>query len=161
MFLSVDTDNFDPLNIIISNKTKNNIMNNSDFLRICYSDEDMYTNGLYISFKLNKITIEKYFDKIKCNYQKCKKNDEIIDKILNIEKNILKKVCINNNIPIYRIEEQLKNNFIKIFPSTYQNLGSFNELHFLLKISGIWSTDSIKKRGLTFRFFIINKMLFL
>ena len=65
MFLSVDTDNFDPLNIIISNKTKNNIMNNSDFLRICYSDEDMYTNGLYISFKLNKITIEKYFDKIK------------------------------------------------------------------------------------------------
>ncbi len=156
MYLSVDSPNFDPHYIIINNKTKNNIMNNSDFLRIYYSDEYMTTNGLFISFKLKNIIIDKYFNKIKCHIDKSDFNKNVINQLLRIEKNILNKMTEQYSEPVYRIEEQLKQNYIKIFPSETMELRKYNNLNFLLKISGIWSTDIHKKYGLTFRFFIVE-----
>ena len=65
MFLSIKTTDFNPHHIIISEKTKNNIMVGSDFHRLIFSDELVSTNGLFINFKLKNINIEKYFNKIK------------------------------------------------------------------------------------------------
>lgn len=157
MILSINASNFNSHNLIINNKTKNNIMNNSDFLRVYYSDQHMSTNGVFVCFSLNNINIEKYFNKIKCIYEKSDKNKETIQEILRIEKKILNKLTNSLNTPVYRIEEQLLNYFIKIFSNDEIKLGYYKKIKFVLKISGIWSTDIHKKYGLTFRFFIINK----
>ena len=71
-----------------------------------------------------------------------------------ISLNIIIKVI--NYKQIYRIEEQLLNNYIKIFDENIINIGKYNKLKLLLKISGIWSQCHNKEYGLTFRFFIMN-----
>ena len=159
MYLSIGYIEFDDHYIMLSNKTRNNIMDNSDFYRIYYSDEYHNSNGLYLFFTLNKIVITKYFNKLKCSFNK-EKNKDIIHSFTLIEKQILN-LCpkyYNNSKPVHRIGEQLENCFIKIFAETAPiALGKANKCNFLLKISGIWSNE--KKHGLTFRFYIINHLL--
>ena len=50
MNLAIKTNEFDPHNIIISDKTKNNVMNESDFYRLIWSNEYCSTNGIFILF---------------------------------------------------------------------------------------------------------------
>ena len=154
MLLTIDSKNFISHNIIINYKTKNNILNNSDFYRIFYSDEYITTNGIFINFSLSDINIEKYFNKIKCSFSN-DKNIDVINSLLKIEKNILSKLNLNYK-PDYRIEDQLKQSFIKIIHDNYIKLGNYTSLHFLLKISGIWSSEDNKNYGLTFRFYIVT-----
>ena len=90
MYLTVDTNYFNKDYMILSDKIKNNILNNSDFYRLYYSTPDITFNGIFIDFDLSNITIEKYFDKIKCCFEKNKENIDCVNKILNIEKNIKK-----------------------------------------------------------------------
>ena len=45
MYLTIKANEFAQNNILINNKTKNNIMNNSDFFRILYSDDKITFNG--------------------------------------------------------------------------------------------------------------------
>ena len=157
MFLSIGTCNFDPHHIIISERTKNNIMIGSDFHRIIFSDELIATNGLFINFNLNKIIIEKYFNKIKCIFSQSTMNISIISSIKSIEKMILNKFknIQNKNISC-RIQEQLQNGYIKLYGNENTRLGKYNNINFLLKISGIWVSNQANEFGLTFRFFIIN-----
>ena len=65
MLLSLTPHQFSMNNIIISDKTKNNILENGDFYRIYYSDNNASFNGIYLQFKLKKVIIEPYFNKIK------------------------------------------------------------------------------------------------
>ena len=154
----MDASQLNPNYIIINSKTKNNIMANSDFWRIYYSDENVSFNGVYIKFKLKDIMIDKYFSKIKCCFKDNEQNKHTINKLLKIEKIILNKMINTNNCATYRIEEQLNQYFIKIFPTGSIKLGKYDEITFLLKISGLWSTDIQKKYGLTFRFFIVENI---
>ena len=56
---------FNPHNIIISEKTRNNVMVGSDFHRLIFSDEYCSSSGIFITFSLENVTIDKYFNKIK------------------------------------------------------------------------------------------------
>ena len=58
MHLTIRTNQFDIHNVMISDKTKNNIMNNSDFYRIYYSNENFTLSGVCIFFSLNNITMK-------------------------------------------------------------------------------------------------------
>jgi hypothetical protein len=96
--------------------------------------------------------MEKYYNKYKCIFQLNLYNKEIIDKIKLIEYNLLKKykhLC-NNKIPQYKICEQLRIGYIKIF----NNVNSKQNCHnFLLKISGLWETSN--EYGITFKFSVL------
>ena len=154
MFISLQLDQFDINNIFTSEKTKNNIMNNSDFYRLYFSDQEITTNGIYLNFTLHNITIDKYFNKIKCCFDDS--NNAIINKIIEIEKTVLDR-CKDINInKCTRIEEQMSHNYIKIFDQSNLALGNYKNINILLKISGIWSSNSQRQYGLTFRFFINN-----
>jgi hypothetical protein len=63
---------------------------------------------------------------------------------------------IQNRTPSCRIQEQLQNGFIKLYGDDNVRYGKQNEIHFLLKISGIWASNQANDFGLTFRFFIFN-----
>lgn len=156
MFFALELDQFDINNVLTSEKTKNNIMNNSDFYRLYFSNENISINGIFLQFDLENIKIEQYFNKIKCCFGETNKNLNTIKNIIGIEKNILD-ICDDINIkPSYRIEEQMSNKYIKIFDQKKLKLGNYNKLSVLLKISGIWSSNQQKEYGLTFRFFINN-----
>ena len=157
MFLTINHKNFDPHNIIISEKTKNNVMIGSDFHRLIFSDEYCSASGIFITFSLENVTIDKYFNKIKCQFEKTNINNQNISSIKAIEKMILNKFNnIRNKTLTSRIKEQLKNGYIKLYGDDKISYGKHKNINFLLKISGIWVSNQTNEFGLTFRFFIFN-----
>jgi hypothetical protein len=160
MYLSVYHKDFNAYNIIIGEKTKNNVMNGSDFHRIIFSDENTATTGLYIHFTLKHINIEKYFNKIKCHIEHSYENNAVISNIKLIEKAILEKFHLHSNKNIAcRINEQLQNGYIKLYGDDTIEYGKHKEVNFFLKISGLWVSNQENELGLTFRFFIYNKLI--
>jgi len=140
---------------MLSEKTKNNIMNDGFFHRLYYSDEYGTSKGLFLGFELQQVSIEKYFNKLKCGFN-TSSNANIIGFIKAIEKSILDTMPEKSGkYPTYRIEEQLQNGFIKIFYNNSQTTpAKHSSVKLLLKISGIWT--SAKEYGVTFRFFFIR-----
>ena len=92
MHLTINTKQFDEHNVMISDKTKNNIMSNSDFYRIYFSNDFFTLNGLSIIFTLYNLTVEKYFNKIKCNFEDNINNRKEVESIKNIERNANAKI---------------------------------------------------------------------
>jgi len=158
MYIGINAKDYNKHNIMLSNKTPNNIMENGDFYRIYYSDKFHNSNGIYIYFTLKNVNFCKYFNKLKCTFKNYE-NKHIIKLFIDIEKEILKLYSHNDeqSKAIYRVAEQFENGFIKIFPET--SIFSVRETssNFLLKISGIWSNN--QKYGLTFRFYIASRLL--
>jgi len=137
--------------IIFADRVKNNILSNAYFYRLYYSDEHFTSNGLYIYFTLTNVKIEKYFNKIKCIFDKYK-NTDIVAFLKKLEVTILQ--CLpthTNKILVYQIEEQLNNHFIKIFSNT-ECPTILKNIDILLKISGIWENSG--EYGITFRFYV-------
>lgn len=155
MFLIIQPKDFNKNFLMLSEKTKNNIMNDGYFYRLYYSDEYGTSKGLFLGFELQQVGIEKYFNKLKCGFN-VNDNSNIIGFIKAIEKSILDIIPEKQGkYPAYRIEEQLQNGFIKIFYNTNQNTPTkYTSVKLLLKISGIWT--SAKEYGVTFRFFFIR-----
>ena len=156
MFLIIQPRDFNKHYLMLSEKTKNNIMNDGWFYRLYYSDEEGTSKGLFLGFELKNVTVEKYFNKLKCTFDQ-KENANIIGFIKAVEKSILDIMPEKHSKkPTYRIEEQLQNNFIKIFYNHQQSMPkNYNSVKLLLKISGIWT--SAKEYGVTFRFFFIRQ----
>jgi len=127
---------FDPIH--------NTIMNNSKFIKIIYSDENIMLNGIYILLSLNITSAEHYYNKIKLSYDNTIDNTNILKSLYNIEHNILRK---------YKSEKRARNILqetfsvgqIKLYPSN-ENI---NNKKLLLKISGIWENE--KEYGLTYK----------
>jgi hypothetical protein len=149
MYIVLDINNFDYNNIYYQDKVKNTVMDNSNFLRLSYSNELFILNGIFIHFNLKLYAIEKSFNKYKCLFDLKPQND-IISRLSDIEHFIMDKYTnsneIRNKTPIYRIKEQLNNGFLKLFNEI--ELKDMNE--FILKIYGIWETDI--EYGLTYKF---------
>jgi hypothetical protein len=131
LYLVKSIDQFNNSNIFFSQPIKNNIINDSNFIRIKYSSNVTF-NGIYLYIS--------FINKNKC-FIDIHLNKELIEKIKNIEQDILKISGIKNKIPQYNIYNQLSNGFIK------NNSYSYN---YILKISGIWETNT--NYGLTFKF---------
>ena len=153
MFLSLTPEQFKIHYILFSDKVENKVINNSDFYRIMYSDEISVMTGLNIFFSLSNINIERYFQKVKCSILDSN-NTKIINVLKEIEQLILQKFNILNTDKkcVLNIASQLKNNYIKIYTNKYISYGNKTRLSLLLKISGIWESES--EYGITFRFFI-------
>ena len=74
--------------------------------------------------------------------------------MINIEKDIIKKIDNNNNSePVFSIKEQLEQEFIKLYNVTNYNNNSVITL--VCKISGIWNNDT--NYGLTSKFYPVVK----
>ena len=155
MFLIINPRDFNKNYLMLSEKTKNNIMNDGFFYRLYYSDDCGTTKGLFLEFNLVNVSIDRYFNKLKCNFKK-NDNTKIIRFIKTVEKLILNNVPdVEYKTPVYRIEEQLQNDFIKIFNNDTKNINEKKSINLLLKISGIWTNE--KEYGVTFRFFLIRQ----
>ena len=151
MYVVLGLDDIKHNNLFYQERVKNTVMDNSNFLRLSYSNELFILNGIFIHFNLKLYAIEKSFNKYKCLFD-IKPQIDIISRLTDIEKHIMEKYTFSNEnkhkTPIYRINEQLNNCFLKLF--NVIELKDMNE--FILKIYGIWETDF--EYGLTYK--IIN-----
>ena len=148
MNFAIDIKQYDNNCIYFCEPIKNNIMNDGYFIRILYTTPYVTLNGIYIMINLNEIRCEKYYNKYKCSFD-INDNSYIINRLKNIEENLLNKINIKK-IPQYKIYEQIKNGNVKIFNDNTIN----NECLFVLKISGIWETSD--NYGLTYKFNKLN-----
>jgi hypothetical protein len=131
---------------------KNNVIINGSFTRILYSSDIFTMNGVYLMVPLNDIIFEKYYQKYKCTFNS-HSNMKITNKICEMEFNLLQKAgnVIKNKTPQYKIQEQFKNSHIKIVSENMPTTTSATT--FLLKISGIWETET--QYGVTYKFSVI------
>jgi hypothetical protein len=148
MNLILTTSQFYKKNVYFSEPIENTIIENSQFIKLTYSNKDITLNGIYILLDLNITSKEHYFKKIKYNFD-INQNNECLKNFLNIEKQILCLYNLNNKTCKYSINELLKNSCIKIYPSDDK---TNNSNKFMVKISGIW--ENSKELGLTYK--IIN-----
>lgn len=134
-------------NIHFCDSIKNNVIVNGNFTRILYSTNIFTMNGIYLMVPLTEVTFEKYYQKYKCIFN-IQHNLKIINSICDIEFQLLQKVSsiIKNKTPQYQIQEQFKKSHVKIISDTTPN----NTNTFLLKISGIWETET--QYGVTYKF---------
>jgi hypothetical protein len=146
MYVVLELDDIDVNHIFYQEKVKNTVMDNSNFIRIVYSNELCILNGIFITFKLSLNLIERSFNKYKCLFD-TKINQKNIVKISNLEKNIMNLNQYTNKTPVYRITDQMNNGFLKIFNET-TICNDSNE--FVLKIYGIWENEC--EYGLTYKF---------
>jgi hypothetical protein len=149
MNIALEINQFDNDCIYFLDPIKNNIINDSNFIRMIYSNENITFNGIYILIHFIDITCEKYYNKYKCSFNK-NINSDLLSKIKIMEENILKKYNIQNKLPQNKIYEQLNTGNIKVF----NDLTCKNNIDFVLKISGIWETSN--NYGLTYKFTSIN-----
>lgn len=138
-------DQYNEDHVFFCDPIKNNIMNNGNFIRIIYSTPYFTLNGIYLFVSIVYTSTDKYYNKYKCTFD-YHKYKNIIDKLQQIETEILTKCNIRNKTPQYKISEQLKNGNIKIFSETIEKINN----NFLLKIAGIWETEY--EYGVTYKF---------
>ena len=145
---------FDIDNVYFCDPIKNNIMNDSLFIRILYSNNLFMLNGVYLLITFHNLNIEKYYNKYRCNFDVTLHKD-LIEQIKMIEEHILCKNKMKEKIPIFKIFEHVKNGNIKIFSDNIETINN----QFLLKISGMWETDT--NYGLTYKFInIVSEIKF-
>ena len=126
-------------------------MDNSQFIKIVYSNQDIMMSGIFLLVELKHITKESYFKKIKITYD-TSLNKNILNRIYEIENQLLQKYNIHKKIQRKIIYDTLNNGVIKLFPNNENDLINNNN-SFILKISGIWENDT--EYGLTYKLLCI------
>jgi hypothetical protein len=144
---------FNEKNVFLLEKIKNNIIIDGFFIKTIYSMSYYCLNIILIDIpflKLKKIiNINKIIYLIDT-----KINEKIIEKLKEVEINILKKI---NDLSFkktasYKLFETLKNGEIKIFKNTEYSMNdsSLSSTKIILKISGIWISEN--SYGLSYKF---------
>ena len=151
MNLAIDIKEFDINSVFFQKPITNTVIDNSDFIRILYSNDLMTLNGIYIKIKLDIKSIESYYSKYKCIFTTAD-NKDVINKIQSIENLILERYS-SDKTKKKKICEQLNNCYVKIFTDNIINSNNIPNF-FTLKISGIWETNS--EYGITYKFMTIN-----
>ena len=148
MNLVKNLDQYNDNYVYFSEPIKNNIIDNGNFIRIIYSTSLFILNGIYIKINIDNKFVDKYYNKYKCTFD-IDEYKNLIDKLYNIEKRLLKKINITDKTPQHKIYEQLKNGYIRVFSDSSEKIGNT----FILKIAGVWETE--REYGLTYKFLFI------
>jgi hypothetical protein len=129
MNIVIPIDFFNEDHLFFFEKIKNNIISNGFFIKIIFSTSFYSLNVILIDIPLFNIKVIYKNNKSKY-YFDILLNEKRIEKIKNIEYNILKKANINEKIPNYKINEILNNGIITIFNSNEID-EKINERHFV------------------------------
>ena len=150
MYIYSPIGNINENSVYLLNPVKNRILKNSYFVKLLFSNENLTMNGIYIDIQITEPRIENAFNKYRCFFSLAK-NKILIEKCKNIENMILKKYNTNKtkNSVIYN---QLMKGCIIL-----SNCYPICKDNFILKISGIWETET--EYGLSFKFINVNRLL--
>lgn len=146
MNIAIDIDEFSIENVFFQEPVKNTVMDDSNFIRALYSTDLLVLNGIFIKITLKTTAVERYFNKFKCSFDIAANRDEI-SKIVMLESMILQRAGLDGKRSCNKIHEQLASGNIKLFTD---NGETRKEDTFILKMSGIWETET--DYGITYKF---------
>jgi hypothetical protein len=145
MILVKDIEQYNIDHVYFSNAIKNNIMKDGNFIKILYFTPLFKLNGIYL--KMNIINYLNGNNIYRNNYIfNPFLYEELIEKIKNIEIEILSKSGIYNKIPEYELASKITSGNIKIMTDIIEE--KFD--NFIIKISGIWENGNYY--GLNYKF---------
>lgn len=130
-------------NVYFSNAIKNTVLDeNSLFVKILYSDENIILNGVYfyLDIQLNDVNV---YNNKKIYMYNLEKNKTIINNIIDVERFILNKYDPNIK-HTYSLKELFSKGFLKVYSDKVNNKSIY------VKISGIWKKDD-NEIGLTYK----------
>jgi hypothetical protein len=153
MNIVIELDEFDDKNVYFNKPVRNTVIDESNFLRMTYSNHMFSMNGVYIKIDIDILNKEKHYNKFKCSFNFAK-NCIVINKLIQIETKILERLVMNGKIPVHKIKEQLNCGNIKIFTDNSQLSPQNN---YVLKMSGIWETE--KEYGITYKFMDVRQII--
>lgn len=153
MNTAIELDDFDNTDVYFKKSVRNTVIDESNFLRVTYSNNMFSMNGIYIIAKIFVSYKEKHYNKYKC-YFDVDDNQVVIDKLIQVEKEILERLEFPGKTPVYKIRQQLNIGHIKIFT---ENSGPPATTHYIIKMSGVWETDA--EYGITYKFINVSSVI--
>ena len=149
MIITIQPNNFTIDNVFFHEQNKNN-MTDSNFIRIIYSSKTFTLNGIFLYIQIQNLKQEKIFNKYKYTFS-IKENNQLISFIQELESYIMNQISNHpfhfNKEPNYKLSEQFNNGELKMYKTNEEKIHN----HFILKISGIWSTNEYY--GITYKIF--------
>jgi hypothetical protein len=145
MILVKDINQYNKSNVHFLKSTKNNIMKNSNFIKILYFTPLMKLNGIYLKVDIQNLLNRQNIHHNNYIFDTCS-NIELIEQIKHIEIDILYMSQILNKIPEYDLYKKLISGNIKIITDKIEEKYD----NFIIKISGIWENDFTY--GLNYKF---------
>lgn len=142
MSVVISIHKFDYQDVYYHKPVNNNIIANSKFVRTIYSNGLVTLNNICLDIPLAITCVNRnrcFFDR--------RLNSQVILFLNQVEDNILVRSGIDNKTPRRRLSEQLESGFLKIFT---QIDNDYRKYPVLLKISGLWESDS--EIGITYKF---------
>ena len=152
MNITIELDDFDKTCVYFSKSVRNTVIDESNFLRMTYSNNMFSMNGIYIIAKIYVSFKEKHYNKYKC-YFDVNANRGVTDKLIQVEKEILERINIPKKTPVFKIRQQLNVGHIKIFT---ENTGQPITSYYILKMSGVWETNT--EYGITYKFINVSNL---
>lgn len=150
MNILLPIDQYANKHIYFSRPIKNMIINDSNFIGIIYSNNNIVLNYIFFHFNIFFSSIDKYFNKYKYTFDvNSTKNKEYIKQIIKIEFDILTKINILNKHPKYKMNEHIQSGIVKLFNEN-NNINENTKL--LIKISGIW--ENTTNYGIIYKFIL-------
>ena len=151
MNILLPIDQYSNKHIYFSRPIKNMIINDSNFIGIIYSNNNIVLNYIFFHFNIFFSSIDKYFNKYKYTFDvNSTKNKEYIKQIIKIEFDILTKINILNKHPKYKMNEHIQSGIVKLFNENNNNINENTKL--LIKISGIW--ENTTNYGIIYKFIL-------
>jgi hypothetical protein len=150
MILVKNINQYDPTYVYFTNAMKNNIMKNGNFIKILYLTPSFKMNGIYLKMDIVNYLNENNIYRNNYIYNPYMYID-LIEKIKNIEIDILSRSGIIEKKPEYDLYKKLISGNIKIITDIIEE--KYN--NFIIKISGIWENDN--HYGLNYKFMRGNK----
>jgi hypothetical protein len=120
MVLSIPIEQFEPRFVLFQKSVKNMMIDNSDFIKIYYSDSSFILNNIYLSFDLYADTSISQSKHIFYLSQNNINNDQTISKLKGIEEQILQRILTTSTIqksPIHSLSDQFIKGNIRIYPT--------------------------------------------
>lgn len=150
MYIILNHNDIDKKNILFGYKMKNNIIENSYFYNIIYSNNICSLNNIIMTFQIYDCKIENSFNKHKLIFNK-HKNKTFLNNINKIEKKILS--CFESKKePIYNLYENVKDGNFTYFDNNYKYNVKNNSTFIKIKFTGIWKNSS--NYGLIYKIFL-------
>jgi hypothetical protein len=179
MFFAIEPYTFNGDYATLTEKTKNNVIENSWFHRLMYEHDAFTMNGVALQFSLTINKTETSYDKLKHCFSLAEDNNQaVVNELTRIEREILACTTLfEGKQPMFHIENQTKQGFIKLFNGTsrsHKTYSTASPAHFtthhtlktyhmkprllnfsqsqdfILKISGVWYNDT--NYGITYKF---------
>lgn len=138
--IAEDIDKYNNKNLFFMQPIKNTMINEGLFHKILYSNDIFTCNGLYIKMNFREtkwLNGRLIFD--------IEPNQDIMNRIVEIEKHILDKIDPNKRAH-YKIYEQIKNGNFKT---------SNSNSTIIIKISGVWENQNTL--GISYKIISINR----